>query len=1080
MLKPLTAEEIATEQKNWPVKPHVATTGPELPLLNLHDRQFEQLAYFLLEAEARSSEARHDRTILLREGADRARDLLLYRERQLVGIVQCKRKSAKVGRPEVIREILRYCLHAVRDAELAPKGAASYEMWTAAEITADGASFLEDENVSRVALAALTHDAVDSARGKHVGLKKPSNAEKAAAEADAVLDLAQRLTLKHVGPHEICRRLSANREVRRSFFRVPGEFDMADVTQVAELVADHRVALLDELNNLGAAGDHPYVRPARLFEAFDDFMIDDARIFSVIGGSGNGKTSWAGRLTEDGPAGWSVDMILAEDLEPQDRNITASLSRMLAARRTGDIPMDNFGSAIWRWMDAENRILVIDGIDRASGAVRAAFPRWLRETARLTREVPVRIVLTSRLEAWRDVATDIQGLGSQIYHGHSDGVSFALGALQSAEAAAVYDAYEVSPKDHGGRPLPTPSLIRRFALLKGDAGLRGVTTRADVLSADLAQLEVSIRKRRNVGATGASLLFLELGRLLAASQDGWVRLVDLAAGGVLEGAEELVREDRARLRNGELRPDTDDMIELLIGRVLTLDTTLALLTAGRTDALLVGGIAMMVARLESGNREDAAAALGRIVDQAPPGATAHLDAVARSLLEVRFPADFLECAEAVIALWTEDNFMLLGSQLGDLLNGIALPPSDRLRLMLPLVGGEDEQDWREKFWFSPDLPGRFVTPFAAAATAAVCEDVAGTVPTLLPLLDDSDPKRSAVASYLLREAALVDADVVLRTTWASLCEGRASGFEIAASSVPGPAISFLGDLLQTDSRAGEVLAWRICDLALDPFEQRPAAPSVDEVLPAIAAVLPHVDTLSLQAKLLIVSLRYASSEEARMRLVALWPHVGDDDYWAAVKVAGADAERLLLQLIDGTDVRHDRRYQLERISPRALEGTDRPMIFDKLAEMAFKHPEDAFAIAGGVEKLSYAITPTHDERRALETLAAQLAASSDDAVRRQILYYAGTPTRRDSPPADEICRRERLLNVLIEHETGGCLQQLMWKLGESAHERPDALGHAMKLVRRFGRDAVLASAAAYGMLPTVKRLRDELKGLLDG
>ena len=83
---------------------------------------------------------------------------------------------------------------------------------------------------------------------------------------------------------------------------------------------------------------------------------------------------------------------------------------------------------------------------------------------------------------------------------------------------------------------------------------------------------------------------------------------------------------------------------------------------------------------------------------------------------------------------------------------------------------------------------------------------------------------------------------------------------------------------------------------------------------------------------------------------------------------------------------HDRAYLLDRISPGALAASDRTTIFRKLAEFAVSHPEEAYAVAGGVEKLLYVITPETDEGRALETLALELAASPDDVVRRQLLY----------------------------------------------------------------------------------------------
>lgn len=1072
MMNALTPEEVLAERKLLRPPPHAEARSPVLSLLLLHDREFELLAHALLDAESEGN-ADYDRARLLHEGSDRGRDILLYKNTRLTGVVQCKRKAKRLGLPEIQAEILRFTLHAARNPELLPSGETlSYALWTAFNLTEEAGDFFYDIRARDRLLKGLTASDVERARSGYKTLTPPESETDADAEVALALRIASRLQLQHVGPEHIWKRLAEKQLVRRAFFRLPDDgCARAEVFEIDSLVQTYRSALLQEV--LGGKAD-PHVPRISLKTSFEDFLNEDAQMFVLVAGSGQGKTSWSARLVEKPPVLWSVDMIRADDIAPQDVHFAATLTRLLRAGRMPAIPLDSLQQAVWDWIDTGNRIFIIDGLDRVGASAQEALPRWLRQSARQTASSRVRLVLTSREEAWRSLAVTADWPSGRVYKGEASRTSVDLGPLDRLEAEEIYAAYGVSKNDHAGAHLSSPSLIKQFSLLKA-AAKQGVVTRADVIAADASSLERELGRSPKVGTIAAAQLLKRIGELLLNSPDGWIPVEELTtqSATAASAADQLLLLDRARIKELRLRLSSDDLIEHLLGRALDPVTAGKMLQAGREASLFIGGVASMVARLEGDGK--AAEALDTILAGAKPGAAPVLEAASRSIVELRNPAQFLEAARSAIALWNEGNLFLHVSHLKSLLEDSRIPAAQRLRLMLGLAHFEDVDDWREKYWFQPELGGRIVTPFASAAEAAVEEDPEGTFSDLVAALDADSDATKAVAAFLLRAAAFAAPGPTVSAAWQEQGAGRDAVFDIVSSTVPGAAITVLAELVPHEAEAAAIVP-RLRQLAESPgFGTSRVQGTVDDAVSAAALLLSFPLPPTIEVQLLVISLSRRKDEALRLRLLELWPAVHDNDYWAALAVSGANRERLLEELLRGSDRDHDRAYVLARISPAALAGADIGDSILMLGELARESGEAARTVAAALEMLLYACAPATDPEGALLELALELAKSPDDAVRGKLIYYAGSPVRRSEIPPGEVERRERILEMLVDHETGGTLPQLTWKLAESADERPDPVSHGLRLIKIFGLEPVRESIVSMSVIPYIRGYLEDLE-----
>lgn len=217
-------KKISEELRRARPVPVTTAVTTSYPLGSLDPRRFEILVHALLEAEADRLRERgtwYDKIHLLREGADGARDISLYKNGSLVGVVQCKRLNRAIGLSFALNELLRYCLFATVESMHVPP--LRYELWSADNLTNDAARLFLEREFFLKRISALTEEDVDAARGTTKALRRPEDPQEVRGQAGQALAFAARLELDWVGPQAITSKLLKHDKVRRFFFRLPDD-----------------------------------------------------------------------------------------------------------------------------------------------------------------------------------------------------------------------------------------------------------------------------------------------------------------------------------------------------------------------------------------------------------------------------------------------------------------------------------------------------------------------------------------------------------------------------------------------------------------------------------------------------------------------------------------------------------------------------------------------------------------------------------------------------------------------------------------------------------------------------------------
>ncbi|MBB6425776.1 hypothetical protein [Sphingopyxis sp. JAI128] len=301
---------------------------------------------------------------------------------------------------------------------------------------------------------------------------------------------------------------------------------------------------------------------------------------------------------------------------------------------------------------------------------------------------------------------------------------------------------------------------------------------------------------------------------------------------------------------------------------------------------------------------------------------------------------------------------------------------------------------------------------------------------------------------------------------------------LAAQTVPGAALRFIGSEQAAAASSAE-LVMRLHHLSAKEALGRVSAPSADDILFAVDRLMPRADTPELEALVLIAALQARPDELRQSRLAALWAHVDTDDYWSAITLLPeAEQERVLVDLITGADTHHDRVYLLGASGAHRLDAGIYRTIIVHIEALYRKEPELAHQIALAVEGMLYEVMPSDDPGQQLLRLALEIAGSDNEKARLALLYYAGS-AQGDVDDEGDLERRKAILGRLVEAENGANLGVLLWKLAESARERPDAAGHAIRLFERLGERPVRKAMRAtdgLGYMADLRRQIDEALG----
>ena len=387
-------------------------------------------------------------------------------------------------------------------------------------------------------------------------------------------------------------------------------------------------------------------------------------------------------------------------------------------------------------------------------------------------------------------------------------------------------------------------------------------------------------------------------------------------------------------------------------------------------------------------------------------------------------------------------------------------------LIMPLAGGEDADDWRDKYWRGSQ-DGRWVTGFAVAAERAALSAPVDLLPDLLALSRSPDPVRSSIGRMLLYRAATIAPIPVLEGSWGGSLSSLAA-FEIAQHAAPAAAATFLAEVDLPDAEWARVVVERLEISA----EKRDRDDYRSDIIKEAAdRLLERIEIPKLRVRLLVVRLEVSQSAELRSELGQLWSYVSDARYWDALAVMEDDSGARLAALVSGSESARDLAAVLGALPLARLQIMDPAPLIGPLRNLVRQSPHLSRAVSGAVEAMLYAHpAPAMPE---LEELALELTANPEDDVRAQLIYSAGSVIHHD-PTREEVERRERLVAALVANETGANIGVMVWKLIESAPERPEPQRHLDVLARRFGQESVGKVMNIYRFLPAWEQLAHQV------
>ena len=225
----------------------------------------------------------------------------------------------------------------------------------------------------------------------------------------------------------------------------------------------------------------------------------------------------------------------------------------------------------------------------------------------------------------------------------------------------------------------------------------------------------------------------------------------------------------------------------------------------------------------------------------------------------------------------------------------------------------------------------------------------------------------------------------------------------------------------------------------------------------------------------MIRLRFRRDPRLRAELDRLWPRVEDHRYWHAIAILGSEATARAVALLDGREAGRNLEVVLQALPYEGIASLKPEPLAAAMRRLLQRSPQLAKAVAGQLELMLYGNpAPAAPE---LEQLAIEIAAGVDDDGRKLLTYYAGSVIQQEVTE-EEIARCERILTAVVLHVDVGGLSTLIWKILESARERPNPRGHLEALARRFGTERIRKTIKVYSFLPGIAELDigDDLAG----
>jgi tetratricopeptide (TPR) repeat protein len=220
-------EELVGEDAPSNSTPSIDHNADELPFSALGGRRFEILGYLLEIDDAQEIET----VTLVQSSADKGRDILVHQNGSLVRIIQCKNLLKKVGKSDLLQELVKLLLNNEIESFL-PDSSVLYELWaprgfaeSADTLIAEWLNNLDDADVlNAFQKVTSTYKTLEHFRWETIGQQ-------------LLVRLKSQFRLKRQDGITLSRRVRSNLSVYQQFFQAIIVMQVQDV----EAYMDHKL-----------------------------------------------------------------------------------------------------------------------------------------------------------------------------------------------------------------------------------------------------------------------------------------------------------------------------------------------------------------------------------------------------------------------------------------------------------------------------------------------------------------------------------------------------------------------------------------------------------------------------------------------------------------------------------------------------------------------------------------------------------------------------------------------------------------------------------------------------------------------
>ncbi|MCK9392299.1 MAG: NACHT domain-containing protein [Syntrophales bacterium] len=218
----LKEAQIAEQQQTVAAeKPQKFILQVTYPFGDLDDRSFELLLYSLAQSRTALFRFDYDHVGLALAGGDKGRDVVLFKNGLLCGVIQCKRTNVLIDRASLAKEILKFVLHALQDGMMpSPTPPIHYMIACSLGLNREAIAFVESYPSSLVNDHQKLETLCSELLAKYATLTIDFS-----AESQRILTALRGMRVTTLLPADLSVALASNVAISKTFFELQSVID---------------------------------------------------------------------------------------------------------------------------------------------------------------------------------------------------------------------------------------------------------------------------------------------------------------------------------------------------------------------------------------------------------------------------------------------------------------------------------------------------------------------------------------------------------------------------------------------------------------------------------------------------------------------------------------------------------------------------------------------------------------------------------------------------------------------------------------------------------------------------------------